>query len=80
MRESTGNLGLTYLRLAKLTSDEQAKEESFRFAELYFRESEGHNDDSLYNLASLYALRGRKGNERPALGLCGHCLIVLMSS
>ncbi len=30
-------------------------------AEVYFRESEAQNDDSLYNLASLYALRGRTG-------------------
>jgi hypothetical protein len=50
--------------LAKLTNEQQARDEGYHFAEAYFRESEAHNDDSLYNLASLYALRGRKGSGR----------------
>jgi hypothetical protein len=58
---AAGNLGLCYLRLAKLAKEPQAQEEGYRMAELYFRESEAQNDDSLYNLASLYALRDRKG-------------------
>jgi hypothetical protein len=56
-----GNLGLCYLRMAKLSNEPQVQEEGYRLAEVYFRESEAQNDDSLYNLASLYALRGRTG-------------------
>lgn len=65
-----GNLGLCYLRMAKLSNEPQVQEEGYRLAEVYFRESEAQNDDSLYNLASLYALRGRTAECEACLRSC----------
>jgi len=59
---ATGNLGLCHLLLARLVDSQQAKEEAYLLAEYFFRSSQTENEDSLYNLAALYALQGRTGS------------------
>lgn len=65
-----GNLGLCHLLLARLVDSQQAKEEAYLLAEYFFRSSQTENEDSLYNLAALYALQGRTAECEAFLRIC----------